>query len=145
MDEPPQELPHIATVLNHLRDLQRRDDGEMYSDQEIAQWCSEQCGLSFSRTYVWMLRTGRRDKPTFEHVKALSRFFNVPLEFFGDDEQARKAERELELLLALRNSGAKDIALRGAGLSPGGVQSVLDYLQQVEEAESRDRDQGSEE
>lgn len=130
----------IAAVLNRLLDIRRKSNGERYSDQEIADWCREHCATPFSRTYVWMLRTGRRDKPTFDHMKALAQFFDVPLEYFGDDDRARTIEHELELLLALRNSNARALALRGAALSAEGAEEVLRHIERIQRDEARRRE-----
>lgn len=132
--------PRIAVALTRLLELRRKEDGTRYSDQEIADWCRDQYGTSFSRTYVWMLRTGRRDKPTFAHIQALASFFDVPLEYFGDDDRAQQIEHELDLLLALRDSNARSLALRASGLSADATREVLRHIEQIRQNENHRRE-----
>ncbi len=50
------------------------------------------CGRGISSTYVWQLRTGRRDNPTQKHLSALAAFFGVsPMYFFQQAEADRGA------------------------------------------------------
>lgn len=43
-----------------------------------------------SATYVWPVKTGRRDNPTYKHVIALARSFGVsPTYFFDEADRAR--------------------------------------------------------
>ncbi len=136
-------LPRFARLLNDLLEAHRKPNGKRYSDQEIATWCAENGATSFSRTYVWMLRTGRREKPTFEHVEALARFFSVPTEYFGDSDYSRTLQHEVELLQALQNTSARQMALRGAGLSPENARKVLAEIDRIRDEQMRKADDGA--
>jgi transcriptional regulator with XRE-family HTH domain len=70
-----------------------------------------------SPTYLWELRTGRRDNPTLRHLAGLAALFGVPPGYFFDDALSRGLDDELELLVALREPGVSDLARRAAGLS----------------------------
>jgi transcriptional regulator with XRE-family HTH domain len=74
-------------------------------------------GPTISPTYLWELRTGRRDNPTLRHVAALSALFGVPPGYFFHDVLSHQIDQELDLLLALRDPGVRDLARRAAGLS----------------------------
>jgi len=51
----------LADKIDRLFHVVRRPDREPYSNEEVAKACREATGESFSTTYLWQLRTGRRD------------------------------------------------------------------------------------
>jgi transcriptional regulator with XRE-family HTH domain len=120
----------LADKLDHLfRTIHPRNRGE-YSYDEVAQAIQE-TGVTISGTYIWMLRTGRRDNPTKRHLAALAQFFGVSPMYFFDDEQAAKIDAELDLLAALRDAGVRRIALRASALQPNlqaAVGELIDRL-----------------
>jgi transcriptional regulator with XRE-family HTH domain len=121
----------------------RRPDREPYSNEEVARACREATGESFSTTYLWQLRTGRRDNPTKRHLEALARFFGVPPAYFFDDEQSTKIEEELALLGALRDAGVRDVALRAVTLSADGLDTISDMIDAIARREAgRDTTRG---
>ena len=125
----------LAEKLNKLFGTVRRADGSELSNEEVANWCRERTGESFSRTYLWQLRAGKRTNPTLRHLEALAAFFDMPLAYFGDDEQAQRLQHELDLLAALRNSNVKRVALRAVDLSPNGTDAVLDLIDEIRRRE----------
>lgn len=109
----------LSVKIERLFQTVRPEGGrEPYSNKEVAQACQEASGETFSSTYIWQLRTGRRDNPTKRHLEALAQFFDVPPAYFFNDEQGAAITRELELLGAFRDAGVRDIALRAVHLSP---------------------------
>lgn len=135
----------LAEKLNKLFSTVRRADGSEHGNEEVAAWCRDRSGESFSRTYLWQLRTGKRTNPTLRHLDALAAFFDMPLAYFGDDEQAERLQHELDLLAALRNSNVKRVALRAVDLSPNGTDAVLDLIEEIRRREeSGQDDRGSE-
>jgi hypothetical protein len=81
-----------------------------------------------SGQYVWQLRTGRRDNPTYRHLVALSRFFGVsPMCFFDEAETGRGA-LPAEEAVALRDDALRDLALRAAGLSEHSLKAISDLI-----------------
>src|SRR6201996_4769315 len=81
-------------------------------------------GVPISHTYIWQLRTGRRDNPTVGHLTALATYFGVPVAYFLDDEQTRRIDAQLELLQTLRDAGVTQTALRAADVSPRGRETI---------------------
>lgn len=123
-----QPMPTLAEKIDALFRVVRRPDHEPYSHEEVARACREASGESFSATYLWQLRTGRRDNPTKRHLQALAGFFQVPVAYFFDDDQGSAIARELELLGALRDAGIRSVALRAVNLSPEGVSTISDII-----------------
>ena len=127
----------IAEKLDRLfRELRRADQAEP-SYMAVAEAIRAGQGVPISHTYIWQLRTGRRDNPTVAHLTALATYFGVPVAYFLDDEQARRVDAQLELLRTLREAGVTQIALRAAGVSPRGRETINELIRKVWEAERR--------
>jgi ESX-1-secreted protein regulator len=128
---PAPESTSLAAKIDKLFQVVRKPDREQYSHDEVARACREATGGSFSTTYLWQLRTGRRDNPTKRHLEALAQFFQVSPAYFFDDEQSAKIAEELELLGALRDAGVRDVALRAVALSPAGLDTISDMIDAI--------------
>jgi transcriptional regulator with XRE-family HTH domain len=126
----------IADKLDRLFQRVRPAGQGEYSHSAVAEAIREQQGISISHTYIWQLRTGRRDNPTIQHLTALATFFGVPVAYFLDDEETRKIDSELELLAALRDTGVTEIALRAADLSPSSRETISNMILKVWELEN---------
>ncbi|MET0233297.1 MAG: helix-turn-helix domain-containing protein [Kibdelosporangium sp.] len=126
----------IAEKLDRLFQRVRPAGQGEYSHSAVAEAIREQQGISISHTYIWQLRTGRRDNPTIQHLTALATFFGVPVAYFLDDEETKKIDSELELLAALRDTGVTEIALRAADLSPGSRETISNMIMKVWELEN---------
>ncbi|MGW4489104.1 XRE family transcriptional regulator [Amycolatopsis sp. NPDC004368] len=126
----------LADKIDQLFHVVRRPDREQYSHEDVARACREATGESFSTTYLWQLRTGRRDNPTKRHLEALAQFFGVPPAYFFDDEQSVKIAEELALLGALRDAGVRDVALRAITLSPDGLDTISDMIDAIARREA---------
>jgi transcriptional regulator with XRE-family HTH domain len=118
----------LAAKIDALFRAVRRPSREQYSHEEVAKACREATGESFSATYLWQLRTGRRDNPTKRHLEVLAQFFQVPVAYFFDDDQGDAMAKELELLTALRDAGVRNMALRAVSLSPEAVGTITDII-----------------
>ena len=127
----------LAGKIDRLFHVVRRPDREQYSNEQVARACREATGESFSTTYLWQLRTGRRDNPTKRHLEALAGFFGVPPAYFFDDEQSTKIAEELALLGALRDAGVRDVALRAVTLSADGLDTISDMIDAIARREAR--------
>src|SRR5258708_6000192 len=126
----------LAEKLDHLfhtvRPPRRRSE---YSYEEAAETIREKGGPTISSTYIWQLRTGKRDNPTKSHLEALADFFGVPAAYFLDEKAAHRIGVELDLLAAMRDAGVREIALRSLGLSPqslGVIREVIENTRRLE-------------
>ena len=141
MPAPEPEPTSLAAKIDKLFQVVRKPGREQYSHDEVAKACREATGESFSTTYLWQLRTGRRDNPTKRHLEALAQFFQVSPAYFFDDEQSAKIAEELELLGALRDAGVRNVALRAVTLSPAGLDTISDMIDAIARREAiRDGD-----
>ncbi|GIF14637.1 XRE family transcriptional regulator [Actinoplanes teichomyceticus] len=101
----------------------------------VAEAIRDRQGVPISHTYIWQLRTGRRDNPTLQHPTALAEHFGVPVPYFLDDELAARVDAQLKLLPGLRTAGVTEIAMRAADVSPGARAGISEAVRQVGVAE----------
>lgn len=125
----------IADKLDRLfKQVRPRGQAE-YSYMAVAEGIRADQGIQISHTYIWQLRTGRRDNPTVQHLKGLATFFGVPVAYFLDDGEARKIDGQLALLSTLRDAQVTEIALRAADVSPSSRDTIRELVQKVWELE----------
>lgn len=117
---------------------QRHEGGQVEpSYMAVAEAIRATQGVPISHTYIWQLRTGRRDNPTVAHLTALAAYFGVPVSYFLDDEQTRRIDAQLDLLQTIRDAGVTQIALRAADVSPRGRETISELIRKVWESERR--------
>ncbi|MCZ1012558.1 XRE family transcriptional regulator [Streptomyces lydicus] len=119
-----------------------RTKGREYTYEEVARGCSELSGGTFSKTYVWQLRTGQRDNPTKRHLEALAAFFHVPVAYFFDDEVAARMESQFALATAMRDADVRDVALRIINLDDQTRKSMVRIVQEITQMRQPTADPG---
>jgi transcriptional regulator with XRE-family HTH domain len=109
-------------------------------NDEIAAAITAVTGDDISNTTVWKLRTGRADNPTLKTLGTLSKFFRVPIGYFGEGEEAEDVAGQVALLTLLRDSGVTGTALHSlAGLSPGSRQMIIEMIASAARMEGKQR------
>jgi transcriptional regulator with XRE-family HTH domain len=106
-----------------------------YSFEEVAAKIRSSGGPTISATYLWQLRKGLRDNPTRRHIEALASFFGVPPGYFFDDAEALRIDRELELLVTLRDSIVRETALGLSDLPPRTLAVISALIRRLRELE----------
>jgi transcriptional regulator with XRE-family HTH domain len=137
----------LAGKLNHLFANSTTRGGQEYSNEQVAA-AIVAGGVTISQSYIWQLRKGKKDNPTFKHLQALARFFGVPVSYFFDDEVTDRVDQQLEELKAeqdrlhqiMGSSDAQLMALRAGELSPQGRRQVMDLLDVVHRLEQAEKD-----
>jgi ESX-1-secreted protein regulator len=128
-------VPNLASKLDRLfRSIHRRDGAE-YSYEEVARAIRSRGGPTISATYIWQLRTGKRDNPTKGHLEALANFFGVSPAYFFDERAAAGVDAQLELLAAMRDAEVSQIALRSFGLSSETLRAIAQIVENARKAE----------
>jgi transcriptional regulator with XRE-family HTH domain len=119
----------IASRLDRLfRSVHPKERGP-YTPGEVAAAINDAAGENvISGTYVWQLRTGRRNNPTYRHLIALARFFGVSPMYFFDDAETERGAIPAEVALALQDDDVREIALRAAGLSERSLKAIKDLI-----------------
>lgn len=82
----------LAEKLMLLFETRLSPDLDPFTLLEVA----EGTGGSISPTYLMNLRDGKFSNPSMSKIKALSKFFGVPITFFYDEEGADKLRDELQ-------------------------------------------------
>ena len=135
----PDDTPHpdglLAQRLDRLFRTAHPEGRKPFTPAEVADAINAAAGERVtSGTYLWQLRTGRRDNPTYKVLTGLSEFFGVPPTYFFADDTALPAE----VVTALADDAVRDIALRAAGLSE---HSLAVIAETVSMARARDEAQ----
>jgi len=131
----------FAERLGHLIATVHPPDRKPYSYREIASGVAEQTGVTMSATHVQQLAVGARKDPKRSHIQALAQFFGVPVTYFFDDEVAGQVDRQVEDVVAWRDSEARNLAQRAMLLSPRDretVTALLDQLGSYDDTRRRD-------
>jgi transcriptional regulator with XRE-family HTH domain len=116
----------LDTLFKTVQPLRRE-----FTYEEVARGCTEVGQGTFSKTYVWQLRTGQRENPTKRHLEALAAFFGVPPAYFFDEGVATRVDSQLALATALRDAGVRDVALRMMSMDDTSRQSIVRIIQEV--------------
>lgn len=127
----------LAAKLEHLFATIHPPARGEFSLQEVCDGIREQGGPGMTTNYLWQLRTGLRDNPSKAHLEALGRFFGIDPKYFLDSDIADQIDRELELIVAMRDTGIRNLALRASRLTPEGLKVALSIVEQVGQLEAR--------
>ncbi len=126
----------VAEQLNILFDHIRHPEGRPYQLQEVG----EATGISLGT--ISQMRAGKIKNPQLNTLRAICRFFNVPLRYF----ETHTAE---ECYALIANRGAKratkslsEIALRASSLPPRAQQDILTVIRWVQAAEKQRKEGG---
>lgn len=131
----------FAERLAHLIATVHPPDRKPYSYREIAQGVLDRTGVSMSATHVQQLAVGARRDPKRSHIQALAQFFGVPVTYFFDDAVAGAVDRQVEDVVAWRDTEARKLAQRAMELSPrdrATVSALLDQLGSYDAGRSRE-------
>jgi transcriptional regulator with XRE-family HTH domain len=134
--QPGRRKRQLAGRLDHLfRNVHPEDRGP-YTPAEVATAVNDAAGQRvISSTYIWQLRTGRRDNPTQRHLSALAAFFGVsPMYFFERSETDRDTVPP-ELARSLQNKDLRDLASRAAGLSERSLRAIREMIESARAVE----------
>ncbi|MFI2190364.1 helix-turn-helix domain-containing protein [Streptomyces sioyaensis] len=129
----------LAERLNHLF-ANMHPPGAPYTNsfvaEEISGGAEEYGGVKVTEQYLSMLRNSRRTNPSPELLRALAKFFAVPVGYLLGDlsqPQAARVEEEVRFLAAMRDQRVRAIALRSVGLPPEVQESLTTIICQFRE------------
>lgn len=128
-------MPRLAAQLNKLFATVPRPDGATLWTNESAATALTAAGVTTSAAYLSQLRTGKRDNPSARHLAAIARLFQMPMEYFFDEDLAARIDADMQTLVALRTAGVENIALRAQGLSPASLSGVADMIEHIRRLE----------
>jgi transcriptional regulator with XRE-family HTH domain len=124
----------LARRLEHLFGTFHPGRETPYTPDEVAEAINQAAGGKvISGVYVWQLKTGRRDNPTYKHLIALAQFFGVSPTYFFPEANAEELPREVTAVLG--DDRLRDLVLRQAGLSERSLQTISDMVDSARELE----------
>lgn len=124
------EKPFVAQRLDLLFEIAKEKAGRKLAAGTVADGINAEAGEKvIDQTYVWQLRTGRKDNPSYNVLVQLARYFGVsPMFFFPDDlEQAVGPD----LQAALSDERIRDLVLSATGLSDQSVDALIAMTKHV--------------
>jgi transcriptional regulator with XRE-family HTH domain len=141
-DGAPAEQRTLAQKLDHLFTTVHPKNRGPYSYEEVASGIERSGGPTISASYIWTLRTGKKDNPTMKHLEALAGFFGVSPAYFFNDESSERIAAELSLLASMRDNQVRDVALRASGLSAETLETIKGFIERARTLEGL-RDNGA--
>jgi transcriptional regulator with XRE-family HTH domain len=108
-----------------------------YTLREAADAINSEAGETIiSASYLSQLRAGQRREPSHSRLAAIARFFGVDVDYFSPEVSAEDADRQTEILTAMRDAGVRAIALRAHGLSEPSLAAVLAVIENARRLEN---------
>jgi transcriptional regulator with XRE-family HTH domain len=132
----------LARRLDHLFRTVHPAERKSYTPDDVAKAINEAAGERVtSGTYLWQLRTGRRDNPTYKVILGLAGFFGVSPTYFFEDAAVERGTMPPEVVAALQNDAVRTIALRAAGLSERSLEVIAETVSLARERDEARRRQ----
>ena len=104
--------------------------------EDVARAIRQAGGPTISASYLSLLRTGQKDKPTLRHVAALARYFGVAPGHFFPDGITEGVTGDAEGLAAIRSPEVRRLAVRAAGLSERSRRALAELADALAEVEA---------
>lgn len=115
----------MGSFADRLDYLCKNDPRGPFSNDQVAAMLAKANLPTASGTYVWQLRTGRRDNPTKHHIEGFAKLFGVPVTYFFEDT----TEQAVNKLLAMLN----DLKAK-QGVTPEQLHAQLESLTRLLES-----------
>jgi len=134
-ETPPVGHPTLAEKIDRVIRVMRIRDRRDYSYKDLAAAIRARGGASISTTYLWELHTGAKDNPQKKTLETLADFFDVPVMYFFDTDEAVHLYEQLDSLPIALDADVRKIALRAAELSPDTLRAIGQIIEQARQIE----------
>lgn len=125
----------LAEKLDRLFKSGHPSGGGEYTYEEVADGIKRLGLTPISPSYLWELRTGKKDNPRMQHLESIAAFFGVTPADFYNEEAFDRIEARLELFAALRDAGVEQLALNAADLSPETLRTITQLVERARQLE----------
>jgi ESX-1-secreted protein regulator len=126
----------LAQRLNRLFETVHPAGRGPYTLREAADAINSEAGETIiSASYLSQLRASQRTEPSHSRLTAIARFFGVDIDYFSAQVSAEDADRQAEVLAAMRDAGVRAIALRAHGLSESSLAAVRAVIENARRLE----------
>jgi transcriptional regulator with XRE-family HTH domain len=133
----------LAQRLNRLFATVHPAGRGPYTLREAADAINSEAGETIiSASYLSQLRAGQRREPSHSRLAAVARFFGVDVDYFSPEVSAEDADRQTEVLTAMRDAGVRAIAVRAHGLSEPSLAAVLAVIENARRLENLPEPEG---
>lgn len=110
------EKPFVAQRLDLLFELAKEKAGRKLGAGTVADGINAAAGEKvIDQTYIWQLRTGRKDNPSYNVLRQLAQYFGVSPAFFFPDDPTLTVGANVQA--ALSDERVRVLALAAVGLS----------------------------
>lgn len=128
-------VPGLADRLNHLfLTIPRPNSQGLWTNEQAAAELRLH-GAGMSDGYISQLRNGKKNNPSARNLASIAELFGVPVDYFFSADVAAKIDADLRLLVAVRDGGVQDLALRAHGLSQESIAGLAGIIEQVRRLE----------
>jgi transcriptional regulator with XRE-family HTH domain len=122
-DAPAKELPFVAQRLDLLFRIASEKTGRKIGAGTVADGINAAAGEKvIEQSYIWQVKTGRKDNPSFKVLAQLAEYFGVHPGFFFPEDDSHAIGPELQA--ALRDDRIRNLALLAAGLSDPSLEAI---------------------
>lgn len=134
----------LARKLRFLLDQVHPPGKPRYTYRHLATEIAARGGPTVSPQYLNGLVLGKKSAPSGALLVALADFFGVQPAYLleTDPEAEARLEKQVELLVLLRDSNIRNLAARAADLSPASMDLLLAMVEQVRKSEGLDPPDG---
>lgn len=122
----------FADKLNHLWDTVHPSGRPNTLDQVVGGVAA--AGYEISASYLSQLRNGVKTNPTLNTIQGLAAFFGVPAAYFLDEAEEERINEQLDLIIAMRDAGVRNVALRTHGLNDRDLAALHAMISSLREA-----------
>lgn len=124
------EKPFVAQRLDLLFEMAKEKAGRKLGAGTVADGINAAAGEKvIDQTYIWQLRTGRKDNPSYNVLGQLARYFGVSPAFFFPDDPTLTVGANLQA--ALSDERVRDLALATTGLSDPSIDAITAMAKHV--------------
>jgi len=122
-DAPTKELPFVAQRLDLLFRIASEKAGRKIGAGAVADGINAAAGEKvIEQSYIWQVRTGRKDNPSYKVLAQLAGYFGVHPAFFFPEDGENAIGPDLQV--ALRDERVRNLVLLTAGLSGPSIEAV---------------------
>ena len=122
-DAPAKELPFVAQRLDLLFRIASQKAGKKIGAGTVADGINAAAGEKvIEQSYIWQVRTGRKDNPSYKVLAQLAGYFGVHPAFFFPDDAENAIDPDVQV--ALRDERIRNLVLLAVGLSDPSIEAV---------------------
>ena len=117
----------LSQKIDWLFDNIHRPDGKEYTYQEVEN-ATRELGYPISAPYIWNLRKGKSDNPSWMVLQTLARFFGISVTYFYDESLNDEKLRMVKLEALMNLKDVEEIAFRASKMTTHKRKTLLEMM-----------------